>query len=86
MSSQQKGQQWSLVGGAIVVGLILVFYLYLASSRRSEKKEGSTGVSKHTVTTSAEETLKYWTPERMRKAKPAPMPVVDDVKEEKKQS
>lgn len=40
-------------------------------------------VAKHAAETSPDEALKYWTADKMRKAKPAPMPHVDNVKRAK---
>ncbi|HLZ55706.1 MAG TPA: hypothetical protein VKR06_02065 [Ktedonosporobacter sp.] len=45
--------------------------------RVSRKPNPSNRIIKHTVETSPEESLKYWTAEKKRKAKAAPMPHVD---------
>ncbi len=62
--------QLSLVG-AIVLALLLG--LFLTGRKRV-----------HSLKTPAEDVQKYWTAEKMRAAKPVPMPHVSDVKEGKK--
>ena len=41
------------------------------------KSTPSTKIIKHSVDTPADEALKYWTADKMRNAKPAPMPEVN---------
>ncbi len=73
MLQQRKFIQLPLVG-AILFCLLVGVYLF--ASKRFSKPGDSTGVVKHKVDTPAEEALKYWTEEKMRKAKPAKMPKV----------
>jgi len=59
----------------VIVGAILLCLLggvYLFAARRSSKPDPS--VERHTVDNSPGDALKYWTAERMRKAKPAKLP------------
>ncbi len=77
---QQRNSVRLIVPGVIL--LCLLAGLYLFAARRESKSEP--GVERHTVEGSPEETLKYWTKEKMRKAQPAPMPHVDEGKQGKK--
>jgi len=74
MSQQQRFTQLSLVA-AILLGVLVGLYLF--AWKRSSKPDPSAKVRKHTVQTPAEEALKYWTADRMRKAKAADMPSTD---------
>jgi hypothetical protein len=72
----QKQRQIRLpLAGALLLGLLagiaLLAWSWLAHSESSE------GVTKHTVDTSPEDALKYWTADRMRKAKATNMPQID---------
>lgn len=67
----------------LVVAIMLCLFAGLYFARRYFAKQDSAGgVSRHSVDTPADETLKYWTADKMRKAKPAEMPKVSarDVK------
>ena len=55
-------------------------------TKKNEKKDSSGAVAKHKVDTSADETLKYWTAEKKRDAKPAKMPHIDTLDKGKEQS
>ncbi len=63
-----------LVGMFVVC---LVAWVYMMAGKRSSKREQPANVIKHTVDTPAEDALKYWTEDKMRKAKAAKMPNVD---------
>ena len=63
--------------GALFLCLLVGVFLF-ARRKRSSKPTPSTEVTKHTVETSPEDTLAYWTADKMRDAKPASMPVVDE--------
>lgn len=69
MFRQRKSIQLTVVGAML---LCLLAGGYLFAARRSSKPDPS--VERHTVDTSPDDTLKYWTAERMRKAKPAKLP------------
>lgn len=73
MSRQQSLNFFPLVGAAL---LCLLVGTYLFAWKRSSKRVPATTIVKHTVETSADDALKYWTADRMRAAKPAPMPQV----------
>jgi hypothetical protein len=74
MVQQQRLIQVPLIGTLILGFLIGV---YLVAWKWFAKPEPEPEIVKHKVDTSSEDTLKYWTAEKMRKAKPAPMPHVD---------
>ena len=63
-----------------VAGMILLCLLggiYLFAGRHSAKPDPASTVKKHAAETSPDETLRYWTAERMRKAKPAKLPHIN---------
>jgi hypothetical protein len=72
--------QLSLVGA---IALALLLGLFLTGRKRMSKPDPA-GVARHSLKTPAEDVQKYWTAEKMREAKPVPMPHVSDVKEGKK--
>ncbi len=84
MSQTKRTLQLPLVG-TILLGLLIVLYL-VAWMKRSSEPEPSSNVHKHTIETSPGEALKYWTKDRMRRAKPAKMPNVDNITPEKQQN
>lgn len=71
MFQQRRGIQLAVVG-AMLLSLLVGVYLFAA--RRSAKPDAASSIKKHTVDTSADDALKYWTKDRMRKAKPAKLP------------
>jgi len=81
MSRQQKLIGLSL-GGALFLCLFVGIYLF--ALKRHSKQGPSARIIKHSVETPADEALKYWTPDKMRNAKPAKMPNVDAIEREKK--
>ena len=82
MSLQRKLIQLPLVG-IILLGLLVV--VYLVAWKHFSKPDASARIIKHKVGTHPEDTLKYWTKNKMRKAKPAKMPKVDAPDPGKKQ-
>jgi len=76
----QRAIQLSLIG-TVLLGLFVG--IYLAANKRSAKPDPADKIIKHSVDTPAEETLEYWTEEKMRKAKPATMPHVNAPKPSK---
>ena len=72
MSQQQRLIQLSLVGTIL---LCLLVGVYLFACKRFSKPHRS-AVIKHSVETPSDDALKYWTADKMRKAKPADLPHV----------
>lgn len=79
MLQQRRFIRLPLVG-MLLLALLAGAYLVMAARKRLTQADGDAGVARHSVATSAEDTLKYWTDERMRSAKPAKMPKVKNVK------
>lgn len=65
------------------IAFVLFVGLFLMGRKRMSKPDPA-GVVRHSLKTPAEDVQKYWTAEKMREAKPVPMPYVSDVKEGKK--
>jgi hypothetical protein len=82
MSRQHRLIQLPLVG---MILLCLLVGVYLVVWKRFSKGEPAAPIRKHSVGTPAEDTLKYWTADKMRKAKAAKMPHVTTGKQEKQQ-
>jgi hypothetical protein len=82
MSRQQKLIQLPLVGTIL---LCLLVGVYLAAWKRFSKPPPSARIIKHSVETPAGDALKYWTVDKMRNAKAAPLPQVDDLERRKQQ-
>jgi hypothetical protein len=80
MPIQKKSFQLPLIGTIL---LFLLAGLYLFASKRFSKSDSSNPVTKHKVDTSSEETLKYWTVDKMRNAKPADLPTTDKIERKK---
>jgi hypothetical protein len=80
MSQQRRLIQLSLVGAII---LVLLLGLFLVRRKRVPKPDPAAKVVGHKVETPAEDVQKYWTADKMRNAKPAPMPNVTDLEEGK---
>jgi hypothetical protein len=80
MSQQQKFIYLPLVGTIIVC---LLVGAYLAASKRFSKSTPSNKVTKHKVKAPPDEALKYWTADKMRNAKAAPLPKVNTLDREK---
>ena len=76
MSRQQKLIYVPLVG---IVILCLIAGVSLAARKHFSKPTRSIKVTKHSVKTPADDTLKYWTADRMRNAKATPLPTVTDL-------
>jgi hypothetical protein len=82
MSRQQKSINLPLVGTIL---LCLLVGVYLAASKRFSKPDPSIKITKHSVETPSDETLKYWTANKMRHARPATLPSVDALRRGKQQ-
>ncbi len=81
MPRQQKRIQLTVVG-AILLGLLVGVYVFVG--KRPAKSDPA--IIKHPVDTSPDDALKYWTAERIRKAKAADLPHVDAPKRGKRHS
>lgn len=83
MPRQHKFMRLPLVG-AILLGLLAGVFLVMAARKRLSKSDAAGAVVKHSVGTSADDVLKYWTEDKMRDAKPAKMPKVKALERGKK--
>ena len=77
---QQRFIYFPLIGIFI---MSLFIGLFLATRKRSSKSTPSKKITKHKVETSPDEALKYWTADKMRNAKAAPLPEVNNLDREK---
>ncbi len=73
MSRQQRLILLPVVS-TLLLGLLTIVYLFAA--KRAAKSATSASIEKHSADTSSADTLKYWTADKMRKAKPADLPNV----------
>jgi hypothetical protein len=80
MSRQQRLIYLQLVGTIL---LYLLVGVCLAASMHFSKSTPSTKVTKQSVKTPADDAIKYWTANRMRKAKAVPLPKVNTLDREK---
>lgn len=83
MSQRQRLFPLPLIG-LILLGLLIA--LYLVTGKRPSQDDSSKNIARHSVDTSPENALKYWTAKKMRHAKPAEMPEVNTLKPEKEHS
>ena len=83
--SQQRRTTYLTSVGALILSLLVGVFLF-ARKKRFSKPTPSTEVTKHTVETAPEDTLAYWTADKMRDAKPASMPVVNEPQQGKRPS
>ena len=81
MISQQQRLNYLPFAGLLILALFVV--LFLATRKRFSKSTRSKKVTKHKVETPPDEALKYWTADRMRNAKAAPLPEVNNLDREK---
>lgn len=79
--SQQQRFIYIPFVGILILALFVV--LFLATRKRISKSTQSKKVTKHKVETPPDEALKYWTKDRMRNAKAAPLPEVNKLDREK---
>ena len=82
MSRQQRLIFLPLVGTTL---LCLLVGIYLAASKHRSKSNSPAKIIKHSVETPAEDALKYWTADKKRSAKPAPMPQTNALSRKKHQ-
>jgi hypothetical protein len=83
MSQKQRFIQIALPA-TVLLGLLVG--VYLVAWRRLAKPAPTPKIVKHSLTTSSDEALKYWTVDKMRDAKPVDLPKVKAVKSKKKHS
>ena len=81
MSRQQRLIYLPLVGTILLCLLVCVF---LAAWKRFSKPDPSITIIKHSVDTPSDDALKYWTADKMRNAKAAPLPNVNTLDRGKK--
>src|SRR5713226_9396987 len=81
MSRQQRLIQLPLVGTIL---LCLLVGVYLFVWKRFSKSAPAAQISQHAAETPAEDALKYWTADKKRTAKPAPLPNVTALERKKK--
>lgn len=81
ISQQQQKLIYIPLICTFILGLFVI--LFLAMRKRSSKSTSSKKVTKHSVETSPDEALKYWSADKMRNAKAAPLPEVNNLGREK---
>lgn len=81
MSQQLRFIQLPLVGMTL---LCLLGGVYFAARKRVSKHAPAGKVIKHSVDTSPDDALTYWTADRMRNARAADMPHIDKLDQGKK--
>lgn len=80
--SLQRRTPFITVVGVLVLSVLIGVFLF--ARKRRAKSPSSAKVIMHSVETSPEDALTYWTADKMRDAKPAPMPVVNEHSQEKR--
>jgi hypothetical protein len=83
MSQKQRLIQLTLPA-TVLLGLLVG--VYLIAWRRFAKPAPTPTIVKHSVNTSPDEALKYWTVDKMRDAQPVDLPNVKALKPKKKHS
>ena len=83
MSRQQKLIYLPLVGTIL---LCLFVGVYLAAWKRFSKPTSPDKIIKHSVETPADEALSYWTVDKKRNAKGAPLPSVNALERGKRRA
>ncbi len=68
------------LNGAVLFCVFVAVYLFVWKRKRGVKHVFSDKVEKHTASTSSEDALKYWTADKMSKAKAMDLPQVTDLK------
>ncbi len=82
MMSQQRRTTYLTSISALLLSLLVGVFLF--GRKRRAKSTPSENVITHSAETSPEDTLAYWTVDKMRDAKPAPMPVINEQQQEKR--
>lgn len=81
MSQQNRTTYLASIG---VLFLSLLVGVFLFARKRRAKPNSSEKAVTHSVETSPEDALAYWTTDKKRDAKPAPMPVINEPSQEKR--
>ncbi len=81
MSQQKRLIQLPLIGTIL---LCLLAGVYLVARKRSSKPDPSATIIRHSVDTSSDDALKYWTADKMRSAQGANLPNVKALDGEKR--
>ena len=81
--SQQRRTPYITLVSALLLSLLIGMFLF--GRKRRAKQTSSEKVVTHSAETSPEDALAYWTADKKRDAKPAPMPVIN-VQPEKRSS
>ncbi len=79
--SQNRRTNFLTSIGALLVSLLVGVFLF--GRKRRAKSTPSEKVVTHSAETSPEDALAYWTADKMRDAKPAPMPVINEQQEKR---
>ena len=80
MIQQQKSRLPLVVVIALSLFMGVAVYLAVVGRKQEANDDNAAGVARHSVDTSAEDALKYWTKEKMESAKPAKMPKAKKLK------
>ena len=80
--SQQRRTTYIASVGALLLSLLIGVFLF--GRKRRAKSNSSEKVVTHSVETSPEDTLAYWTADKKHDAKPALMPVINEYNQEKR--
>lgn len=83
MFRQTQSIRLPLVG---IILLCLFIGAYLFAGKRSSKATPAARIRKHTVKTPPEDALKYWTEDKMRKAKAVHLPNTNKLEQKKEQT
>ena len=62
--------------GAVLLSLLIGIYLFAWKRKRSSKRNAASVIS-HRVEKHPDDVLKHWTADKMREAKPMPLPKAD---------
>lgn len=74
MIAQQYRRSSLPLAGTVLLCLLVGVYLFAWKRKRAAKRDT---IIKHSVEKHPDEALKYWTVDKMRDAKPAPLPNVN---------
>jgi len=75
IAQQYRRISFPLVG-AVLLGLLVGVYLFAWKRKRSAKRNAADVIG-HKVEKHPDDVLKHWTADKMREAKPVPLPKAD---------